>query len=158
MDMCAHRTRFLRKRHDASRRYVCYHRTQKRLPVNLPMILTPLKFPSSPIVPVLQPESSTESAQSAAKVSIVGDDTQVPAAEFVPPMHHKTEHELFLDRMRTALECLQKPFPDENQALRDEREDLVSRATQAWINFDDLTPLEKMGWTKRVQAWVAFFN
>ncbi len=117
-----------------------------------------LKSPSSPIVPVLEPESSTKSAQLAAKVSIVIEDTQVPAAEFVPPMHHKTEHELFLDCMQKALECLQKPFPDENQALHDEHEDLVSRAMQAWIKFDDLTLLEKMGSTKRVQAWVAFFN
>ncbi len=46
-----------------------------------------------------------------------------------------------------AIECMQKPFPDENPALRDACEDLVSRTTQAWINLDNLTPLEKMGWT-----------
>ncbi len=65
---------------------------------------------------------------------------------------------LFLDRMRTVIECMQKPTPGENRAQHDERENHVSVLTHCWINWEDLTKEERDHFTMRVNQWALYFG
>ncbi len=125
--------------------------------VSSPALLPSQSKLDEPVV-ACEPEEGSEPSSTEAKASVVDEDASKPAPEFVPPMRYKTEYEQFFDRFRTVIECLQKPFPNEDPAQRDKREDLVSHATDVWTNFDDLPPLEKIGWTSWAEAWEAFFK
>ncbi len=65
---------------------------------------------------------------------------------------------LFLDHMRTVIECRQKLIPGENRVQHDERENHVSVLTHSWVNWEDLTKEERDHGIMHVNQWASYFG